>query len=80
MALAVETVLVYALLRPWSYDRRSTRSILAVALALPWTVVQTQSIRDAGGVVQLHVLWLVMLDALLLLLVLLRFARRGDEE
>ncbi len=80
IALAVETLLVCVILRPWSYQRRSRRSIVAVALALPWTVVQAQGIRSAGGVVQLHLFWLVVLDALLLLLVLLRFARRGDEE
>lgn len=55
---ASEVVILYAILRPWSYRRSWGRAAGALALLLPWTAMSMVLTMHAGGVVVLHFLWL----------------------
>lgn len=58
-----ELVIVYAILRPWSYDRSLGRALAALALLAPWTAFSLLMTMHAGGIVALHFLWLAALTA-----------------
>ena len=55
----VELAVLYAILRPWSYRRSWGRAVAALALFLPMAAFSTLMTMHAGGIVSLHLLWLV---------------------
>lgn len=57
---AIELVVLVAILRPWSYDRSWGRSLVAVALLLPWTAMSMLLSMHQGGVVTLHFMWIFL--------------------
>lgn len=57
-----EAAAIYLILRPWSYLRSWGRALGALALLAPWTVIAAILSMHAGGVVMLHLLWLLCLD------------------
>lgn len=62
IALAsVELAVLLAILRPWSWDRSWGRTLVALALLLPWTSLLMMMSMHAGGVIVLHTLWLMTL-------------------
>ncbi|MEZ4452543.1 MAG: hypothetical protein R3B09_23970 [Nannocystaceae bacterium] len=65
-----EMVILYAILRPWSYQRSWGRSLAALALLAPWTALSMVLTMHAGGVVVTHFLWLAILTVIVLVLAL----------
>lgn len=60
----VETLVLAGALRPWSYTRASwLRPLLVLLLAVPWTLVSAVLTMHAGGVIVIHLLWLLIIDA-----------------
>lgn len=56
----IELVVLLAILRPWSYDRSWGRSLIAVALLVPWTGLSMIFSMHQGGVVILHFMWIFL--------------------
>jgi len=61
----VELFVVYAILRPSSYQRSWIRSVVALVVFVPWTACSVLMTMHAGGVIGLHCLWVVPLVLLL---------------
>ena len=61
-----ELILLYAVLRPWSYRRSWGRALAALALLLAWLIVAAVLALHAGPVLALHLFW-VALCALIVL-------------
>lgn len=57
----VELIVLLAVLRPWSYLRAWPRALGALALLVPWTGLSALLTMHAGGVVALHLAWLLVL-------------------
>lgn len=57
----VELVVLTAILRPWSYRQAWGRALVALAVLLPWTFASACLTMHAGGVVMVHLLWLLAL-------------------
>lgn len=74
-----ELVLLYAILRPWSYRRSWGRALGALALLVPWTGLSMVMTMHAGGIVALHFLWLLLVTLLVagVLVIGLFGGRRG---
>jgi hypothetical protein len=64
--LVVETLLLYAILRPWSYRASRERLLAALALFGPWAIFWCFRVMHAGTAMLLHTMWLVLLDVALL--------------
>jgi hypothetical protein len=65
----MELLVIYAILRPWSLDSSRWRRAMALALVfVPWTMISMLSAMHAGGIVALHVLWVMVVLALALVL------------
>lgn len=56
--VAIELVVLLAILRPWSYHRSWGRALAAAIALAPWTLLSTVLTMHAGGVISLHALWL----------------------
>lgn len=54
-----ELLVLLAVLRPWSYRDSWGRSLVALILLTPWTFLNFVATMHAGGVLNLHVLWLL---------------------
>ena len=63
---AIELVVLYLILRPWSYQRSWSRSFMALLLFAPWTVLSMIVSMHTGSILTLHWLWLLVLDIVLL--------------
>lgn len=63
---AIELVVLYLILQPWSYRRSWWRALMAFALAAPWTLLCMMASMHAGGVVMLNWMWLFVVDVILL--------------
>jgi len=61
-----EAAALYLILRPWSYRRSWGRALGALALLAPWTAIAAILTMHAGGVVMLHLAWLLCLDVIVL--------------
>ena len=59
---AVEIVVLYGILRPWSYDRSWRRAAAAWLLLLPWSLLMLAVIMHAGHTQAGHTLWLVLME------------------
>jgi peptidoglycan/LPS O-acetylase OafA/YrhL len=71
---------LYAILRPWSYDRSWRRALLALLAVLPLAGHYSTGVAITGGVMALHTLWLltiVLVLALITLRSLVSGGRRG---
>ena len=61
----VELAVLYLVLRPWSYRHSAGRAALGLLVFLPWTFFSMILSLHAGGVVHLHLLWLLLVSAAL---------------
>ena len=66
--LVVELLIVYAIIRPWSYQRSWRRALLALVIFVPWMILHAMASMHAGSVVALHVVWLLVLSVVLFVL------------
>jgi hypothetical protein len=64
----LELVIIYALLRPRTYERSWSRPLGALFLLVPWTGLSMIMTMHAGGIVALHFLWLASLVLILFVL------------
>ena len=65
--VAAEGVILYAILRPHSYDHSWKRCLAALAVFLPWTLFDTVLISHTGGIWHGAWFWNVLLVPLLFL-------------
>ncbi len=56
---ATELLILYAIIRPWSFHRSVGRLVLAVALLIPWAITSMAISMHAGGIVAIHFLWVM---------------------
>jgi hypothetical protein len=66
LVMAIETGLLYAVLRPWSYRRSAGRAFAAFGLFVLWTLLSMFGVMHASNAALLHLLWLAAVDLLLL--------------
>jgi hypothetical protein len=64
--MAIETAVLYAVLRPWSYRGSTRRILLAWAIFVPWTLVSWFGIMHSGSSILAHAIWLVLVNVVLL--------------
>lgn len=57
---AIETALLVAILRPWSFVRSRGRLVLALAVFVPWTLLRLVVGMHAGPIALRHDLWLLL--------------------
>jgi hypothetical protein len=57
----VEAAIAMLLIRPWSYNRSSGRTIIAAFVFLPWLILNLAFMMHSGGIMALHTLWLLAL-------------------
>lgn len=57
---SAELLVLYAILRPWSYARSWGRAAVGVAVFLPWTMASLFATMHAGGIFALHFLWVAL--------------------
>jgi hypothetical protein len=57
--LMIETAVLCAILRPWSYRRSWGRALSALVLSSFWAVLWVPLTMHTGGVLMAHFLWLV---------------------
>jgi hypothetical protein len=56
----VEALVLLVALRPWSYTARSwARPLVTLGAALPWTLLSALLTMHAGGIIAIHLLWLL---------------------
>lgn len=60
----VELLIVWAILRPGSYQRSWGRAAIGLGLLGPWLVVSLMATMHAGGIVVIHLLWVFTLTLL----------------
>lgn len=65
VVMMVEIVVLYLILRPWSYRNSFARPLAALLLFLPWTLFSMAISMHAGSAVFLHWMWLFVLDCVL---------------
>ena len=69
MLTGIEALVLLFALRPWSYTARSwARPLVTLGAALPWTLLSALLTMHAGGIIVLHLLWLLAVDAALAVL------------
>jgi len=64
-----ELVILYVILRPWSYRHSWGRSLAALVLFFPWTCLHLVNIH-VGGATTIHGLGLLFLEAILFSVIL----------
>ena len=57
----IEAVVVLLLIRPWSYNRDSGRTLIAALVFTPWLLLNLVFMIHSGGIMALHTLWLLAL-------------------
>ncbi len=75
---AVELVVLYVVLAPGAARPGSWRALTALLLFTPWTLLSLLFMMHAGGVVALHGLWLMVVDAAIVVVLVSRVARRRE--
>ena len=65
LVMAVETAILYAVLRPWTYRRSLGRSRIALMIFVPWTLVSMFGTMHASNAVVIHWMWLMLVDGVL---------------
>jgi hypothetical protein len=65
-AITVELIILYLILRPWSYQRSWRRSLGALMVAVPWLGVSVFMTFHAGGIIAVHATWMLAVVILLL--------------
>jgi hypothetical protein len=73
---AVEIVVLYGILRPWSYDRSWRRAAVAWLVLLPWSVLLFAVIMHAGPTRAGHTLWLTLVETSLFITTLVSLGAR----
>lgn len=66
--VAVETAVLYRILRPRSYQHHWGRAVFALALFTFWTLPFLMLMIHSGGVMVWHFMWLIVICSSLLLL------------
>jgi hypothetical protein len=56
LVISIDILVLYAVLRPWSYHRSWRRALAALVLFTPWAVLNTFSLMHAGSVWATHVM------------------------
>lgn len=82
----VELAVVYLVLQPWKTSGRAwLRGVVALMAFIPWTLLSAVLTMHAGGVVTIHLLWLLAVDVVVVAIVVVSLvaparwaARRGD--
>jgi hypothetical protein len=59
--LSLETLVLYAVVRPWSYRASWGRSVLALLLVIPWAILSFIVTMHSGRILGLLVLWRLLL-------------------
>jgi hypothetical protein len=59
--LTVETLVLYAILRPWSYRASWQRSLLALLVVAPWALLSVIVTMHAGRILGLLAFWRLLL-------------------
>jgi hypothetical protein len=75
--MAIETGVLYAILRPWTYRRSVQRSLPGLAIFVPWTLFLMFRTMHAGNALLAHWMWLGIVDAVLLICVVASSMGRG---
>lgn len=70
VVMLVEVVVLYLILRPWSYRNSFARPLAALLLFLPWTLLSMVVSMHAASAVFLHWMWLFVLDCALVVCIL----------
>lgn len=82
--ITIELVASLLIIRPWSYQRSWKRATLALAVAVPWTLVSIAMMMHAGGVIALHGLWMLALTSIFTVLAtagaIAALVERGNDE
>jgi apolipoprotein N-acyltransferase len=66
VASLVELAVVYVVMQPWKTGGRAwLRGLIALMAFVPWTLLSAVLTMHAGGVVMIHLLWLLALDVVL---------------
>ncbi|HET6765171.1 MAG TPA: hypothetical protein VFH27_15905 [Longimicrobiaceae bacterium] len=71
---AAEILLLYAILRPWSYHRDWRRALAAAAGFACWAGLSLLVSPSGGGVIAFHALWLLMVTTGLLVTASISFS------
>ena len=64
--VTVELLVLLVILRPWSYNRNWERTLLALALLAPCVLTSGVLCLHAGGILIIHLLWVLGVSALML--------------
>ena len=57
----IEALVLQGALRPWSYSAKQWwRPLLVLPLAIPWTLLSAVLTMHAGGIIAIHLLWLLL--------------------
>ena len=67
---SVEMLILYAVLRPWSYERSIARAALASVVFVPWCAVSAAIATRSGRFMLLHSLWIGAVSMLLAALII----------
>lgn len=67
MVMMIEIMMMYLILRPWSYQRSAARALVALVLSLPWTLFSMAVSMHASSAVFLHWMWLVVIDCVIVI-------------
>ena len=59
--LTIETLVLYAILRPWSYRASWKRSFLALLVVTPWALLSVVVTMHAGRILGLLAFWRLLL-------------------
>jgi hypothetical protein len=78
--MAVELVVLLAILRPSTYERSWGRALGAFALYAPAALFSALFAMHAGGILAIHLLWMLVVTLGLFVLMILSLASRGTDD
>jgi|GEM_PF-5950118 len=67
---SLEMLILYAVLRPWSYERSIARAALASVVFVPWCAISAAAATRGGQLMLLHGLWIGAVSMLLAALII----------
>ncbi len=67
---SLELGILYLIVRPRSFHRSWLRIIGAIVLFFPWTFLMIFVTMHGGGIMLLHLLWLLVVDLILVLILM----------
>jgi hypothetical protein len=70
---AIELLVLYAIVRPWSFRRSWLRLVAALVIFVPLCVIGLLMTMHAGGIFAIHAAWLLLIVAVLIVHLLVMF-------